>query len=208
MSKKSETLFIEGPAGSLETIYFPAGCAMRGVAVICHPNPLQGGDYSHKIVQTVAKTLSEQGYHCFCPNFRGVGQSEGEHDYGTGETDDVIAVIEYAQQLFSTDTVILAGFSFGAYVSIFAAQKITVSKLLLIGPAVGIYPIVAPTAFDVSKTFVLHGEEDEIIPLQNVFDWARPQNLPVMVLPGTGHFFHAKLIILKQILLQHFIYTP
>ena len=162
---------------------------------------------SSQVLQTVAKTLSEQGYHCFCPNLRGVGQSEGEHDFGTGETEDVIAVIEYAKQLFHTDTVILAGFSFGAYVSIFAAQKITVDQLLLIGPAVGIYPIDAPAAFDTSKTFVLHGEKDEIIPLQNVFDWARPQSLPVMILPGTGHFFHAKLILLKQILTHYLINT-
>ena len=203
MNKKNETLFIEGPAGILETQYIPAAPSIQGVAVICHPNPLQGGNNTHKIVQTVAKTLSEQGYHCFCPNLRGVGQSEGEHDFGTGETEDVIAVIEYAKQLFDTETVILAGFSFGAYVSIFVAQKTNIDKLLLVGPAVGVYPIAAPIAFDVSKTFVLHGEEDEIIPLQNVFDWARPQSLPVMVLPGAGHFFHGKLMILKNTLSQY-----
>ena len=206
MNKKSETLFIEGSAGALETQYIPAAItSIRGVAVVCHPNPLQGGNNSHKIVQTVAKTLSEQGYHCFCPNLRGVSQSQGEHDFGTGETEDVIAVIEYAKQLFNTETVILAGFSFGAYVSIFVAQKTIVDKLLLIGPAVGVYPIAAPAAFDTSKTFVLHGEEDEIIPLDNVLGWARPQSLPVMVLPGAGHFFHGKLILLKQILLKYFI---
>ena len=204
MLNKPSSIFITGPVGQLETIVIPAKNAVRGVAVICHPNPLQGGNHTNKVVQTIAKVLSEQGYLCFCPNLRGVGQSEGEHDYGRGEVEDVLAVIEYAKETEQTDTVVLAGFSFGAYVSLFVSQRTPLERLLLVGAAVGMYEVMEPVTFDTEKTFVLHGEEDDVVVLQNVLDWARPQNLPVMVVPGTGHFFHGQLVNLKKILMKYF----
>lgn len=196
---------IEGPVGQLDTLFIPSQPKeIKGVAVICHPNPLEGGNNTNKIVQTVAKTLSEQGYHCYCPNLRGVGESDGEHDYGKGEVEDVLSVIDYAKEVNNSHNVILAGFSFGAYVALFVSHHVELERLLLIGAAVGHYEVDAPNSPKAQKTFVLHGEDDDVIALQNVLDWARPQNLPVMVLPGTGHFFHGQLIKLKQILMQYF----
>ncbi len=204
MLNKPDSIFITGPVGQLETIVIPAKNAVRGVAIICHPNPRQGGNHTNKVVQTMAKALSEQGYPSYCPNLRGVGQSGGEHDYGQGEVEDVLAVIEYAKKTEQTDSVVLAGFSFGAYVSLFVSHHTPLERLLLIGTAVGMYERIEPVTFDAEKTFVLHGEEDDVVPLQNVLNWARPQNLPVMVVPGTGHFFHGQLVGLKKILLKYF----
>ena len=116
-------LDIAGPAGKLATLYLPAQGRERGVAVINHPNPRQGGTNTNKVIQTAAKALNQLGFHCYLPNLRGVGSSEGEHDYGRGETDDCIAVIDYARaQHPGAAQFVLGGFSFGGYVSLIAAQ--------------------------------------------------------------------------------------
>lgn len=166
--------------------------------MICHPNPLQGGTHTNKVVQTAAKALSQLGYACYCPNLRGVGDSEGEHDYGNGEVDDAIAVVEYAKSQHPGLPLALAGFSFGGFVAARARARIEADKLLLMGVAVGKYPI--PTPEVPADTLVIHGEEDEVIPLSAVMDWARPQNLPVLVFPGAGHFFHGRLVQLAQMI--------
>ncbi|WP_434779853.1 alpha/beta hydrolase [Neisseria sp. Ec49-e6-T10] len=204
--KKPDTLMITGPVGQLETIIIPAQISPKGVAIICHPNPLQGGTNTNKVVQTIAKALSEEGFECYCPNLRGVGLSAGEHDYGKGEVDDVLAIIEYAKQSHQTEEVILAGFSFGGYVALFSAQKTVVSRLLLVAPAVGKYTIPAPDSFDVERTMLIQGEEDDVITLSMALEWARPQNLPVIVVPGAGHFFHGQLIKLKQLVSRYLLH--
>ena len=138
---KPDIIQIPGPAGLLETIYLPSTQeSARGVAVINHPNPLQGGTNTNKVIQTAAKALSQLGFHCYLPNLRGVGNSEGEHDYGRGETQDCIAVIDYARaQHPDAPQFVLAGFSFGGYVSTFVAQARTPDLLLLMGAAVHHY---------------------------------------------------------------------
>lgn len=198
MLKQPELLEIAGPAGKLSTIVVPAVGEASGVAVICHPNPLEGGTNTNKVVQTAAKALSQLGYVCYCPNLRGVGQSEGEHDYGRGEVDDVLAVVDYAKNQHGSLPLALAGFSFGGYVVAHARQRIEADQLLLMGVAAGRYEIPVPPVPE--GTLVIHGEEDEVIPLSAVMDWARPQNLPVIVFPGTGHFFHGKLIPLAKMI--------
>ncbi|PSJ79235.1 alpha/beta hydrolase, partial [Neisseria iguanae] len=110
---KPEITAITGPAGPLETIYLPAQGTACGVAVVNHPNPLQGGTNTNKVIQTAAKALTGLGFHCYLPNLRGVGNSGGEHDYGKGETDDCICVIDYARaQHPELEKFVLAGFSF------------------------------------------------------------------------------------------------
>lgn len=199
LNQQEQVIWIDGPVGRLETLYWAAQVTARGVAVINHPNPLQGGLNTNKVVQTAAKALSRLGFHCYLPNLRGVGNSEGSHDYGRGEVADCLSVVDFARaQHPDVSQLVLSGFSFGGYVALFAARTCRPDALLLMGPAIGKYTVPAPQAYDAGKTLVFHGERDEVIPVQNTLDWAEPQNLPIMVVPGAGHFFHGKLILLRD----------
>lgn len=194
---------IDGPAGTIECavdepVLAPgSGPALRGVAVVCHPHPLHGGTLDNKVVQTLARAFTQLGYRAVRFNFRGVGASAGSWDEGRGEVDDALAVIQamHAPGL----PLALAGFSFGAYVASQAALRLPADqqpeRLVLVGPAVHNFPL-GPVPQD---SIVVHGETDEIVPLAAVFDWARPQALPVVVVPGTGHFFHGQLALLKSL---------
>ncbi|RRD90212.1 alpha/beta hydrolase [Conchiformibius steedae] len=199
MLKPDTVLTLNGPAGLLETLYIPAKGNERGVAVINHPNPTQGGTFTNKVIQTAAKVLAELGYHCYLPNLRGTGNSEGTYDHGRGETDDCVAVVDFARaQHPQAQQLVLAGFSFGGYVAVFAAQQRTPDILLLIGAALGHYPVPAPAVPDTSRTVMIHGADDEVVALSKPLAWAAPQNLPVVVLPECSHFFHGKLVPLRD----------
>ncbi len=193
-------LDITGPAGQLEgVLHLPKG-EPRAIAVIAHPLPTMGGTMDNKIVTTLAKTFTELGFAALRFNFRGVGASTGKFDNGDGEMQDLLAAINHAQDSFSDLPLILAGFSFGGYVAACAAEQVKTHKLVLIAPAVARFamPAVPP------DTLVIHGELDEVIPLADALDWARPQHLPIVVFPEAGHFFHGRLNLLKQTLLREF----
>ena len=190
-----ETLLIPGPAGSIETDISEPGATRRGIALIAHPNPLQGGTKDNKVVTTLARTLVGLGYAALRPNFRGVGATDGTHDKGIGETDDLIAVAAYAKARFNTQTLLLAGFSFGSFVQTRVAKRIACERMILVGPAVNRFR--AETVPE--NTLIIHGELDDVVPLAAVLDWARPQNLPLVVVPGGEHFFHGRLHLLSQI---------
>lgn len=202
---KPDIISIQGPVGSLETIYLPAQGKARGVAVINHPNPLQGGTNTNKVVQTAAKALTQLGFHCYLPNLRGVGNSEGQHDYGKGETEDCICVIDYARaQHPEAGQFVLAGFSFGGYVANYAAQNREPDLLLLMGAALNHYhdrpePKAAPNPL---HTLIIHGAEDEVVEIEKVLSWAEPQDIPVIAIAGSTHFFHGKLIVLRDTILR------
>ncbi|HTE14165.1 MAG TPA: alpha/beta hydrolase [Burkholderiales bacterium] len=194
----AERLLIPGPAGNIEVdVHEPGDPAIprRGIALIAHPNPLQGGTKDNKVVTTLARTLSGLGYVAVRPNFRGVGATEGMHDQGVGETDDLIAVANYAMARFATRSLLLAGFSFGSFVQTRVAKRIECERMILVGPAVSRFA--AETVPE--NTLVIHGELDDVVPLIAVLDWARPQNLPLVVVPGGEHFFHGRLNLLAQI---------
>ena len=196
--KSTERLTIDGPAGALEVVLnqpdLPKG-ALRGIALVCHPHPLQGGTLDNKVAQTLAKTFFALGYASVRLNFRGVGESAGAFAEGVGETEDVIAVLAWAKQrLGDALPVVLAGFSFGAYVQTRVAQSVAFERMVLVGPAVGRFPLATVP----EETIVIHGEEDDVVPLAKVFEWARPQALPVIVFPGCGHFFHGRLVHLQK----------
>jgi len=180
---------VAGPAGRIEcAVDEPAG-APRGIALIAHPHPLFGGTLDNKVVQTLARAFVELGYAAWRPNFRGVGASEGQHDEGRGEVEDLAAVLAHAQAARP----VLAGFSFGAAMAAKLAARVQCERMVLVGTAVtnqAVPPVPA-------GTLVIHGEADETIPLAAVLDWARPQELPVLVVPGADHFFHRKLPTLK-----------
>ena len=181
--------FIAGPAGRIECAVDGAEGAARGVAVIAHPHPLYGGTLDNKVVQTLARACVEAGYDAWRPNFRGVGGTEGTHDEGRGELEDMAAIVGHLRP----ERLVLAGFSFGAGVQTLLAQRIKAQKLILVGVAVTRFELPpAPPG-----TLVIHGENDDTVPLAAVLDWARPQDLPVVLIPGADHFFHRKLQILR-----------
>jgi alpha/beta superfamily hydrolase len=196
MSRASDRIFIDGGAGKIEVVVDrPAEAPVRGIALVAHPHPLYGGTLDNKVVQTLAKTFVDLGYVALRPNFRGVGRSEGTHDEGRGETDDLLAVLAHARQSFGELPVVLAGFSFGAAVQTQVVPRVRPQRVVLVGPAVGRFP----SATVPPDTIVIHGERDETVPLAQVLDWARPQELPVVVIPGADHFFHLRLNIIRDI---------
>ncbi len=174
------------------------------VAVVAHPHPLFGGSLSNKVVQTLARAFVQEGWRTVRFNFRGVGKSAGEHDAGRGELDDLLAVI--ASQA-ATGPLCLAGFSFGAFVTSHAVARLHeerhISKVVLVGTAASRFQVapISPELHD--RTLVIHGESDDTVPLSAVLDWARPQHLPVTVVPGVAHFFHGQLPLLKHLTLRH-----
>jgi len=192
--KTTERFTIDGPAGVLEIAQNVPAHAPRGIALVAHPHPLQGGTLDNKVAQTLAKTFFALGYAVTRLNFRGVGRSEGAFDDGIGETADALAALDHARERCGELPVVLAGFSFGTYVQTRVAQAVAVERLVLVGPAVQRFALGAVP----EDTIVIHGEEDDVVPLADVLAWARPQQLPVIVFPGCGHFFHGRLPQLQR----------
>jgi uncharacterized protein len=190
-----ERYTIAGPAGTLE-VALATPPAVHGIALLCHPNPVQGGTMDNKVVTTLAKTFFALGYAPMRFNYRGVAASEGTFDEGIGETDDALAALQEARARVGEHPLALAGFSFGAYVASRVATTQTVERMVLVAPAVGRFAV-----SDVrDDTIVVHGEEDDVVPLADVMAWARPQSLPVVVFPGAGHFFHGRLPQLSRVI--------
>lgn len=199
MPKNARQLMINGSEGVLDTLELSPKDTPIGLALVIHPDPKGGGTYTNKIVQTTAKVLNQKGYICYCPNLRGVGMSDGTHDMGIGEVDDVMAIYNYARQAYPDLPLVLAGFSFGTSVVSNFAQQVEHQKLLLIAPAVTRYSVVVP---DKNKTLVIHGTDDEVISLADVSQWAEGYDIPISVFMKTGHFFHGKLVQLQNYLTQ------
>jgi len=195
MSTAIQTL-IDGPAGPLEIAFQQPATGATALALICHPHPVHGGTMDNKVVQTLAKAFLELGYATMRFNFRGVGKSAGSFDEGIGETEDAAAALAWARaQVPAALPLIAAGFSFGCFVQSRLLPRSQPQQLVLVGPAVSRFQLA-----EVPKdTLVIHGEEDDVVPLDAVMTWARPQGLPVTVFPGTGHFFHGRLTELKAV---------
>ncbi len=194
---------VTGPAGPLAVaVDHPVGPS-RGVALLTHPHPLHGGTMDNKVVQTLARAHVLAGWTAVRFNFRGVGQSAGQYAEGVGEADDLLAVHRHwvGQQAWC-----LAGFSFGAYVaSRFLSQQSepSLSSLVLVGLAASRFDV-PPLAPELRpKTLILHGDEDDTVPLQAALDWAKPQHVAVTVLPGVTHFFHGHLPWLRDVVQRH-----
>lgn len=202
MNANTERITLPGAAGAIElAIDRPQAVAPRGLALIAHPHPLFGGTLDNKVVQTLARAFVTLGYVAARPNFRGVGASEGVHDEGRGETDDLLLVAQTLRQGDGSELV-LAGFSFGGVVQMHLASRLRDAgtpavRMVLVAPGVT-RGVPLPVASD---TLVIHGEADETVPLSAVFDWARPQQLPIVVVPGADHFFHRRLTLIKDLVL-------
>ena len=206
MNSQTQKSLIQGAAGAIEVALDspPAGQSPKGVAVIAHPHPLFGGTLDNKVVQTLARAFTQCGWTAVRFNFRGVGGTQGVHDEGRGELDDMLAVVA---GMAPAGALCLAGFSFGAFVTTHAFDKLhavrQIDKLVLVGTSV-VRSAAAPIdAAGHAKTIVIHGEVDDTVELSAVLDWARPQSLPVTVVPGGGHFFHGQLPLLKSLVVRH-----
>jgi len=200
-ARPGERVLFTGAAGSIEAVIDAPPENPRGLALIAHPHPLYGGTLDNKVVQTLAKTFVELGWAAVRPNFRGVGASEGVHDHGDGETEDLVGIARQAAARFGALPLALVGYSFGAYVQTRVARRVSARRLVLVAPPSGLVSgeRTYTTETVPADTLVIHGERDETVPLANVFDWARPQELPIVVIPGADHFFHRRLHLIKSI---------
>lgn len=211
MNVHTQKFLIDGPVGKIEVaLDLPDAArdnsaAPRGIALVAHPHPLFGGSMDNKVAQTLARTLVQLGYVTYRSNFRGVGETQGEHDAGHGERDDLLALLDYmrAQPGQAELPLVLAGFSFGTFVVSHVAKQLldagkSIERIVMVGTAASRWDVVPVP----ENTLVIHGENDDTVPLQSVFDWARPQELPVVVIPGAEHFLHRKLHILKRIIVD------
>ncbi|MDE1178896.1 alpha/beta hydrolase [Paraburkholderia sp.] len=211
MNVHTKKYLIDGPVGKIEVaLDLPddtreTGTPPRGIALVAHPHPLFGGTMDNKVAQTLARTLVQLNYVVFRSNFRGVGETQGEHDNGIAERDDLLAVLAHmrAQDGYAGLPLVLAGFSFGTFVLSHVAATLRergeeIERMVFVGTAASRWEV-APVP---ESTLVIHGETDETVPIQSVYDWARPQELPVVVIPGAEHFLHRKLHVLKRIIVD------
>lgn len=214
MLSSAEKHTFDGKAGRIEfALDWPDDAPPHGIACVGHPHPLYGGTLDNKVASTMARTFAGLGWLAVRPNFRGVGRSEGTHDEGRGETEDFVHLIDalpalpaVAGRIGPSLPLALAGFSFGSFVAAHAARTLAARHqparhLVLVGCAAGKWPMPGVR----HDTLVIHGENDETIPLADVFEWARPQNLPVVVVPGADHFFHRRLPLLKTLISAHIL---
>jgi uncharacterized protein len=204
MNLHTQRSSMQGPVGALALAIDDVNASdgpAKGVAIICHPHPVHGGTMDNKVAQTLARACVQAGWRAVRFNFRGVGASAGAWDEGRGEVDDAMAVLQ-AHAAPGT-TVLLAGFSFGGYVAATLAERAAathqVAQVVLIGPATQTFTV-PPVP---QHALVVHGEHDDVVPLSATMDWARPQVLPVVVVPAGGHFFHGQLGLLKQLVVRH-----
>lgn len=203
MNKYSHRFTLDGHAGKMQCILDLPESQPRGIALVAHPHPLYGGTMENKVAQTLARTFVTLGYATARFNFRGVGESEGIHDDGRGEVDDMDIMYRHMTGQFPGLPVALSGFSFGTFVQAQFQQRLTLDgrpaeRLVLVGSAAGKWPM-PPVPAD---TILIHGELDDTITLQEVFDWARPLDIPVTVIPGADHFFHRKLGHIKNLVVE------
>jgi len=208
VSARPQRLLVHGPVGKIEVLVDRPDGLARGLVLVGHPHPLFGGTVDNKVAATLARAFVACDWIAVRPNFRGVGASAGAHDNGAGERDDFLHLLAQRSAWLAEAPrelpLALAGFSFGSFVAAstaqqLARQRVAVRHLVLVGAAAGKWPMPDVAA----GTLVIHGERDQTIPLAAVFDWARPQELPVIVFPGADHFFHRRLTQVKQVVLQH-----
>ncbi len=203
---------IDGAAGAIEIAYaIPE--RPTTIAVIAHPHPLYGGTMDNKVVTTVARAFRDAGAATFRFNFRGVGKSEGAHDEGRGETDDLLEVAAHAARAVGELPLSLAGFSFGGGVALRASNLADFAQLVLVAPAfrritghgLGEPPdpndpsLGPPGRHTSANTIVVHGDRDETTVLADSLGWGAVRDVPVLVVPGADHFFHRKLHVIRDV---------
>lgn len=192
---KLHRLQIACPGATVETVVEDPETELRGLALVAHPHPLHGGSLDNKVAHTLARAALARGYAAVRPNFRGVGASTGQYDYGIGEAEDLLAIADHLAPQFGYLPWTLLGFSFGSYVQHRVARNLDARRLVMVGPAVSMYDFSRPAV----PTTIIHGEEDELIPLAAVQGYAAEHGIPLLTIAGAGHFFHGKLTELKTV---------
>lgn len=194
---------IAGSAGTIEVAAnIPEAARLCAVAVVAHPHPLFGGTMDNKVVTSMARACTDAGAATWRFNFRGVGRTEGTHDEGRGETDDMLMVIRHACALNPGLPLWLSGFSFGGAITLAASAGVKAVEMILVAPSlkrITQWQDLPASGTIPESTLIIHGEQDDTVPLIDSLDWARPRNIPVVVVPGADHFFHQRLHIIKQI---------
>ena len=212
MAARPDRTLVDGAAGKIECAVAAPETA-RGVAVVAHPHPLYGGTMDNKVITTLGKVFVEGGLATWRFNFRGVGATEGTHDEGAGETEDMLRVIDAARGSHPGLPLYLAGFSFGGAIAARASGTADFQQLVLVAPGfrritaagMGAAPdpddpaLGAPGRHTAWNTVVIHGDLDDTVPLADSISWAAAREVPVVVVPGGEHFFHRKLHILREI---------
>jgi len=207
MAAHTETVQFDGLAGKIDCAFdWPEEPAV-GWAVVLHPNPSQGGTRDNKVVTTMARACVQQKLVAVRPNFRGIGLSEGEFDHGQGEMLDMAALVEQFRVRYpelAAGQWVLGGFSFGTSIGLqlyaqWQAQSRPLPNLVILAGSAALRFRHFASAVP-ADALVIHGEQDDVVPLSEVLDWARPLDIPITVIPDAGHFFHGKLLILRQLL--------
>jgi uncharacterized protein len=198
-------LLIKGPCGQLEVVTTcpEASHNPPTIAVICHPHPLFGGSLNNKVITTLTRSFSSLGLSTLRFNFRGVGKSEGHYAQGIGETEDLLALLQWLKTACPEHTIWLAGFSFGAYVAACAAKKWPVKQLICVAPPLENFPFKTLPPFPCPWTLI-QGDKDEIISAKVVFDWLKSLDHPptLIKIKGASHFFHGHLLELRDRLIS------
>jgi uncharacterized protein len=200
----TQALTIPGPSGPLEAILdTPADVDATHVGVVCHPHPLHGGTMTNKVAHVLAKSFNDAGAYAVRFNFRGVGASAGVHADGEGETEDALAVLDWAVARWPTARLWLAGFSFGGAVAIRAAGQRAVERLVTVAPAVQRVRV-EPTRLPTRPWLLVQGDRDELVNVEDVRRWVQSvQPAPELhVLPGVDHFFHGRLNELRDVVVR------
>lgn len=197
-----EKLFLDGPAGRLEAILeTPAEGEILGAAVICHPHPQHGGTMHNKVAHTLARSFVRLGYRALRFNFRGTEASDGSYDEGVGELDDALAAIDWLQKGSGDLPFWVAGFSFGAAISIRAAVAREIDGLVSVAPAVSRFAT-GLTSQPSCPWLIVQGDEDELVPVQETLDWVNglEPGPELQIVTGAEHFFHGRLLDLREAL--------
>lgn len=205
----TEQILIPGPVGQIEIFVDRPKDELKGFAVVCHPHPLEGGTPQHKVPVLFTQIFTELGYIVYRPSFRGLGGSEGTHDHGQGETDDILAVIEYVRQQHPNLAFYAGGFSFGSHVlancQARLSEELRPQQLVLCGlptgSVVGLRDYTTPSID--GDLILIHGEQDEITLLSDLIAWAKPQKHPITIMPGANHFFTGYLKQLRQVITRY-----
>ena len=203
---RSEKSLIAGTAGAIEVAqYVPYADPPRAVAVVAHPHPLFGGSMDNKVVTTIAGAFHDLGAATTRFNFRGVGQSQGSHAEGRGESEDMLKVIEHARAKHPDLPLWLAGFSFGGAVALAASEQQRAAEMVLVAPALARlaqWNELVSGGRPPAGTLLIHGDNDQTVPLADSLAWARMREIAVVLVPGADHFFHQRLQILRALVMR------
>ncbi|HLS52276.1 MAG TPA: alpha/beta family hydrolase [Burkholderiaceae bacterium] len=211
MVTRTKSFQFKGPAGIVDCALDWPDTPLIGWALVLHPHPLHGGTRDNKVVTTIARACTDHGLLVVRPNFRGVGSSEGEFDNGVGETNDMEALLQHVQATYPDVAKlpwVLAGFSFGTAVAARLDQRLRNQQSdslpltrILVGTAAQRFSADENIQLP-ADTLLIHGETDEVISLDEVMNFAREQQLPLTVIPDSTHFFHGKLLVLRDLVTQ------